>query len=275
MTSRSPIIGIRDSGVGGLTVARQIRQVLPQVPLLYFADIANMPYGNRSPDEIRHFAFSITQFLREQGADMVIFACNTTSAYALDAARSHFNFPLLGMIEGGVEAALNLLPPSEQDLTIGVLATSATVQSGVYSKQLRNRFPTIHCIEIECPLFVPLVESEQIYSDAAFEACRHALAPLLDANVDAVILGCTHFPLLLPTLQKIAPGLRFIDPAQSVAKETAHLFESTFLPVQDQITPKDTYYSSGDSVVLKHWINKMMPSSFPSQIHPAPIFRLS
>jgi glutamate racemase len=270
----SPVIGIRDSGVGGLTVARQIKLLLPHVPLLYFADTANMPYGDRTPEEIRHFAFSITGFLQQHGANMVIFACNTTSAYALDTARNHFSIPLLGMIEDGAQAAVDALENSHSSPTIGVLATTATVRSGVYGKYIHQLSPHANCIEIACPKFVPLVESEQIHSVAALRACEEALEPLLKAKADAVILGCTHFPLLLPTLQKVAPALHFIDPAQAVAAQVACRIKSTFDKSTFTNQPPDIYFASGCTDVLRHWITSLMhPASVPN-IQRAPVFRL-
>lgn len=271
-SSSSPIIGIRDSGVGGLTVARQIKQLLPNVPLLYFADTANMPYGDRPPEEIRHFALSITDFLQKKGANLVIFACNTTSAYALDAAKSTFDIPLFGMISDGARAAVCAVENPQP--TIGVLATSATVQSSVYSKCIKQLRPKATCIEIACPQFVPLVESEQIHSDAALHACETALAPLIKANVDAVILGCTHFPLLLPTLKKVAPEVLFIDPAQAVAIHVANLIKRTYPESTSDETSQDTYFASGPTDVLQHWITTLMQPATPPEIQSAPIFRL-
>jgi glutamate racemase len=273
--SPSPIIGIRDSGVGGLTVARQIKRLLPHVPLLYFADTANMPYGDRSPEEIRHFAFSITAFLQKHGANMVIFACNTTSAYALESAKSTFDIPLIGMIEDGAKAAVCAMDNPQP--TIGILATTATVQSGIYSKYIQQLRPQATSIEIACPGFVPLVESEQIHSSAAVRACEIAMSPLIKANADAVILGCTHFPLLLPTLKKIAPKVLFIDPAQAVAVQVAHHIKSTFPDNADKSTfdaAEDIYFASGPTEILQHWIMSLMqPATLPT-IHAAPIFKL-
>ena len=272
-SSPSPIIGIRDSGVGGLTVARQIRQLLPNIPLLYFADTANMPYGDRAPEEIRHFAFSITEFLINHGANLVIFACNTTSAYALEPAKNQFNVPLIGMIEDGAKAAVCAVKAEHP--TIGVLATSATVQSGVYSKYVKQLRPGATCIEIACPEFVPLVENEQIHSDTALRACEAALMPLIEANSDAVILGCTHFPLLLPTLKKIAPKVLFIDPAQAVAIQVAKLVNNTFSESTFSAASHDAYYASGSTEVLQHWITSLMQPGTPPVIQSAPVFRLS
>jgi len=273
--SPSPIIGIRDSGVGGLTVARQIKRLLPHVPLLYFADTANMPYGDRSPEEIRHFAFSITDFLQKHGANMVIFACNTTSAYALDSAKSTFAIPLIGMIEDGAKDAVCAIDNPQP--TIGILATTATVQSGIYSKYIQQFCPQATSIEIACPEFVPLVESQQTDSSAALRACEIAMKSLLEANADAVILGCTHFPLLLPTLKKIAPKVLFIDPAEAVALRVAHHIKSTFPDSADKGTfaaVEDTYFASGSTEILQRWIMSLMQPATPPTIHAAPIFKL-
>lgn len=270
--SSFPIIGIRDSGVGGLTVARQIKRLLPHVPLLYFADTANMPYGDRTPDEIRHFAFSITHFLQEHGANLVIFACNTTSAYALEPAKKQFVIPLVGMIEDGAKAAVCAV--TAEHPTIGVLATTATVQSGVYSKYVHELSPNATTIEIACPEFVPLVESEQIDSPAALRACETAMSSLLLANADAVILGCTHFPLLLPTLKKVAPKVLFIDPAQAVAIQVSNLIKNAFRESTFVGLSQDTYFASGPTDVLQHWITSLMQPATPPEIQPAPIFHL-
>lgn len=270
--SASPLIGIRDSGVGGLTVAREIKRLLPRVPLLYFADTANMPYGDRTPEEIRHFAFSVTGFLRSKGASLVIFACNTTSAYALEPARKHFDIPLFGMIADGAQAAVSAVKADAP--RIGILATSATVQSATYTKYIQHLCPKATCIEIACPKFVPLVESEQIHSDAAWRACEEAMRPLREANVDTVILGCTHFPLLLPTLKMVAPEVLFIDPAQAVAIQVEQLIKSTFSESTFNNPPQDTYYASGARDVFAHWIQALMNPGAPPEIQSAPVFRL-
>jgi len=274
--SSRPIIGIRDSGAGGLTVARQVRRLLPGVSLYYFADTANVPYGDRDPAEIRHFAFSITHFLQDHGANLVIFACNTTSAYALGPARQHFEIPLLGMIEGGAESALSTLATVTTHPRIGILATSATVKSHAYSREIMQRCPNAQCMEIACPRFVPLVETDAIDSAEAFDACSQAMQPLLEQGVDAVVLGCTHFPLLLPTLQKVAPEITFIDPALGVAQQTARLIKSTFdESTLNQHDGTEHYYASGSAEILQHWIAKLMPPSHLPQIHQAPVFSLN
>lgn len=229
-------IGVRDSGVGGLTVAREIKKQIPGARLLYFADTAHVPYGERAPREVRYFALSIAEFLISQGAQIVVFACNTSSAYALQIAKKRFTIPLFGMIEPGARAALeaNASTPSAP---IGVLATTATIHSRMYARwidnlqndnlqndQLQDENPyKTQSIEIACPRFVPLVESEQVSTPTALAACEEYLQPLLQAGVQTVILGCTHFPLLLPALQQVAPQINFVDPAQFLAREIVAL----------------------------------------------------
>jgi len=265
-------IGVRDSGVGGLTVARCIRALVPHASLLYFADTAHVPYGDRSPDEVRHFALSISEFLIDQGADIVVFACNTSSAYALDTARDRFSVPILGMIEPGARTAI----AASTGGRIGILATQATVNSGVYSQWLQRLRPGVESFEIGCPDFVPLVEAEQTETAAALDACRRYLAPLQTAGVDTVVLGCTHYPLLLPTLRQVAPHLHFVDPAQAVASELKSLC-SNGRDSSSPIQTADTFYVSGPDDGVRHWIQKLLPSSSnsPVDIRTGPIFDLS
>jgi glutamate racemase len=267
-------IGIRDSCVGGLTVARCIRELLPDASLLYFADTAHVPYGDRSPEEVRHFALSITDFLIARGAQIVVFACNTSSAYALDTARAHYNIPILGMIEPGARAAL----AASTGGPIGVIATQATVKSEVYSQWLERLKPGTRCIEVGCPDFVPLVEAEQTSSDAALEACKRYLRPLQNAGVDTVVLGCTHYPLLLPALQSVAPDIRFVDPAKAVATELKSLCAASHSGSATGTAEHDVFYASGPDDGVRHWIRKLLPPFSTDEaldVRPGPIFDLA
>jgi len=276
----TPIIGIRDSGVGGLTVARCIRELLPDATLLYFADTVHVPYGDRTPAEVRHFAFSISRFLIGHGAHLVVFACNTSSAYALEDARHKFPLPIIGMIEPGAQAALN----ASGGGAVGILATQATVDSGVYPRSLERLWPGTHCHQVACPDFVPLVESEQTDSPAAREACRRYLRPLIEAGTDTIILGCTHYPLLLPVLREIAPAVQFVDPAEAVAAQVALLVEQIDLPPattdQPPVNPdSDVFFASGPHDGVQHWITRLLPGSVhplleKPDIRPGPVFDL-
>lgn len=255
-------IGIRDSGVGGLTVARRVRQALPHADLLYFADTAHLPYGDKTPAQVTHYALSISEFLLEAGAQILIFACNTTSAYALDAAREKFRVPIFGVIEPGAGLAAQV-----SEGKVGVLATAATVASGVYTREIARFNPHLKVCEIGCPVFVPLVENRQSDSPEALEACKAYLAPLVRFGADTVVLGCTHFPLLMPALQKVAPDVRFIDPAQAVADEVAaHL-----APLSHQGDSKSTFYVSGECQGVANWIRALLCIENP-QLERGPIF---
>ncbi len=257
-------IGIRDSGVGGLTVARRVREALPDADLLYFADTAHLPYGDKTPAEVTHYALSICDFLLERGAQILVFACNTTSAYALDAAREKFSVPIFGVIEPGARVAAQVSGGK-----IGVLATAATVASGVYSREIARFNSDVEVCEIGCPAFVPLVEAQKADSPQAFEACRHYLAPLLRFGADTVILGCTHYPLLLPALQKAAPDVRFIDPAQAVAHEVA----ARLAPLPRQGDAGATFYVSGEREGVENWIRALLCIENPC-LKTGPIFDL-
>lgn len=261
-----PIIGIRDSGVGGLTVARAIRQVLAEARLLYFADTAHVPYGDREPDEVKFFALSISRFLLDQGAQSLVFACNTTSAYALDDARTEFPVPVTGMIEPGARAALK----ATRSGRIGVLATQATVDSNVYTRTLQFLRADCSVREIGCPLFVPLVESEQTDSAQAIAAACKYLGPLRESRCDTIILGCTHFPLLLPILRSLAPHIRFIDPAHAVAREVASHAQVLAQP-NAHAREDDIFFVSGEREGVRRWIQNLLGVPSP-RIEAGPIF---
>lgn len=282
-------IGIRDSGVGGLTVARCIREALPHVRLLYFADTAHVPYGDRAPEEVRHFALSISRFLIERGASLIVFACNTSSACALLEARRVLPVPVVGTIEPGAHAALEVSPSAR----IGVLATQATVASGVYAQWLKRLRPDAQCLEVACPAFVPLVENEETCSQAARAASREYLQPLLDAGCDTVILGCTHYPLLLPALREAAQSaaaahagaaragaahVRFVDPAEAVALEVAALAARLSASSSRRAAaPRDAFFASGSDDGLRHWIGKLLPDKCDNRapdIRRGPLFDL-
>lgn len=252
--------------MGGLTVARRIKSVLPASQLLYFADTAHVPYGDRTPDEVRHYALSISRFLIEKGAQVLVFACNTSSAIALETARTRFNVPIIGTIEPGARTAL----AATRNGRVGVLATRATVETGVYGQWLKKLSPAVEVQEIGCPKFVPLVESEQTDTEAARAAAREYLAPLLEFGADTVVLGCTHYPLLLPVLQEAAPNIRFVDPAEAVAAEVQAAVQSLTLSSHGTA---DTFFASGESEGVAHWIAKLMPGS-RTVVERGPVFDL-
>ena len=249
--------------MGGLTVARRVLQRFPGANLLYFADTAHVPYGDKTPAQVRHYALCISEFLITQGAQMLVFACNTTSALALDTARECFDVPIFGVIRPGARVAAQFSQGK-----VGVLATAATVASGVYSQVLREYRADLQVEEIGCPAFVPLVESEQTESVEAVEACKHYLAPLQRMGADTVILGCTHYPLLLPALEKVAPEIRFIDPAQAVAEEVAQCVGESALGAGSR-----RFFVSGARAGVGNWIGRLLEIEHPI-LESGPVFDL-
>lgn len=265
-------IGVRDSGVGGLTVARRIKEALPHARLLYFADTIHVPYGGREPDEVRHFALSIADFLVEEGAHLVVFACNTSSAVALESARETLSVPVVGTIEPGARAA-NAQTVNNR---IGVLATQTTVESAVYTQHIEALNSRNGVLEIACPRFVPLVESEQTESDAALEAAREYLRPLVDFGADTIVLGCTHYPLLMPVLQRAArelgaPHLYFVDPAQAVADDVQSLLCDIEYSMSQIAPDEHTFFVSGESDGVRHWVQNLLNIPHP-RLEIGPIF---
>ncbi len=256
-------IGIRDSGVGGLTVARRVRELLPHANLLYFADTAHVPYGDKTPAQVRHYALSISRFLIGQGAQMLVFACNTTSALALDSARECFDVPIFGVIRPGARVAATMSSGK-----VGVLATAATVQTRVYTRILQEYRADLQVEEVGCPAFVPLVEAQQTGGAAALEACERYLAPLQNMGADTVVLGCTHYPLLLPLLQQVAPEIRFIDPAMAVAGEVA-----AAVGKGDLGAGQCRFFVSGERAGVGDWIQTLLAIERPN-LEAGPVFDL-
>lgn len=213
MTERP--IGVFDSGIGGLTVLRALRRRLPQESLIYLADTARLPYGSRTPAEIEGFVAEILHWLARQNVKMVVAACNTSSVLALDRLRDRHPFPCLGVTLPGARAAA-------QGQRIGVIATEMTVNSRAYSRAIaeaaREANRTVQVWEVACPEFVPLIEANRIDDPYTHRVARRYLAPLMAAQIDTLVFGCTHYPYLEKVLRSILPPtVQFIDPADHVA----------------------------------------------------------
>ncbi|MEN9877090.1 MAG: Glutamate racemase [Cyanobacteriota bacterium] len=200
------LLGLFDSGLGGLTVLRQLLQCRPGQPCLYVGDTARVPYGGRRPEEIRAIAAEVVGWLRGQGAQALVMACNTSNALALDVAQAEAGVPVVGLIDS--------LAQQLQAQRVGVLATPATAASGAYGKALRANRAGVEVLEVGCPLFVPAVERNELDSPQLRAAAADYLAPLLAARVEVIVLGCTHYPLLEPLLRSLLPaGMELVDPA--------------------------------------------------------------
>ena len=215
----SLLVGLFDSGLGGLTVLRHVQQHYPHSPCLYLADTARVPYGTRSAEDIRAIAAEVVRWLRQQGVGVLVMACNTSNALALDVAVAEAGVPVVGLIDS-VAAAI------ESD-RVGVLATPATASSGAYRRAIHAVRPGAMVTEVACPAFVPLIEAGDLSCAELQAAARDYVAPLLQANVDTVVMGCTHYPLLRPLLAELfPPGTRLVDPAEAAVGRLGPLLAS-------------------------------------------------
>lgn len=213
--SGSRPIGIFDSGVGGLTVLKELYRQLPQESILYFGDTARLPYGNRSPEEIIQFVREIISWMVAQNVKMVLMACNTSSAIALDLVRKEFDIPILGLILPGAHAALQV------GKRIGVIATPATVASNAYRQAILEIDSSAQVWQVSCPEFVPLIEQNRLHDPYTQEIAQQYLEPLIGQKIDTLIYGCTHYPHLEPVVRGIlSPNVQLIDPAQSLVFAT-------------------------------------------------------
>ncbi|MBI3332996.1 MAG: glutamate racemase [Candidatus Omnitrophica bacterium] len=207
-------VGVFDSGIGGLTVVRELIKVLPEEPIVYLGDTARVPYGNKSRETVVKFSTENVLFLLQHDVKLVIVACHTASSFALPFLERHFKHPILGVIEPGVEMALEVTRSGR----IGVIGTQATVGSGAYPHSFAHRNRSVRLTQAACPLFVPLVEEGLPNDPVAREMARRYLRPFTAARVDTLILGCTHYPLLKRTISEVmGPKVRLIDSARQVA----------------------------------------------------------
>lgn len=272
------VIGMFDSGVGGLTVMKEILAQLPEVRIIYFGDTARVPYGNRSREELIRFGEEIISFLINQGAQAIVVACNTSSANAVPVLKEHFQIPLIGTIEPGARAAVSATVNGK----IGLIATEATVRSKAYNSAVRRVLgkgglpgktgDSIELVKAQaCPLFVPLVEAGLSHSPEARGIARTYLAPIQEAEVDALILGCTHYPFLAPVIREIlGEKIALVDPAQAMVGELKDVLER--LSTEEVKMPshrgdtvsnlgqgKHSFFVSGDPALFEQVGNTLLP----------------
>jgi glutamate racemase len=213
-------IGIFDSGIGGLTVLKEIIAKLPEENTIYLGDTARVPYGIRSPETVTRYSFENTRFLLSQEIKMLVVACNTASAVSLDAVKKEFPLPIIGVLEPGARAAVAVTKTRK----VGVIGTEATINSGAYEKAIKKLGADIEVFSLPCPLFVPLVEEGWIENDVAELVALKYLAGLKDKRIDTLVLGCTHYPLLKVVITKaMGSGITLIDSATETAREVADI----------------------------------------------------
>ena len=234
--SQTSPIGIFDSGVGGLTVLREVYFQLPQESVIYFGDTAHLPYGMRSQTEILQFVRQILTWMQQQKVKMAIMACNTSSALALETVRSEFPFPILGIILPGAKAAV------EQGRRIGVIATLPTAKSNAYRNAIVEIDPDIKVWQVSCPELVPLIEENRIYDPYTTEITRSYIEPLLNNQIDTLVYGCTHYPHLAPVLRTLLPNkIKLVDPAAHLVRACGQ--ELDLLKIKNTLTAQPTRFA--------------------------------
>ncbi|MBN1954552.1 MAG: glutamate racemase [Anaerolineae bacterium] len=236
------MIGVFDSGVGGLSVWREIVQQLPQCDTVYVADQAHVPYGSRAVEQVRGFAESISRFLLCEGAQVIVVACNTASAAALQHLRACMPAtPFVGM-----EPAVKPAAENTRTGVVGVIATPATFQGELFASLLERFASDVTVLTQICPGLVEAVEANKLDTPATKTSLRECLAPLLAAGIDQLVLGCTHYPFLRPAIAEIAgPAVQIIDPAPAVARQTGRVLRQNNPRIAGQQTGQHTFYTSG------------------------------
>ncbi len=232
-------IGIFDSGIGGLTVLRELVAALPREHTIYLGDTARVPYGIRSPETVTRYSFENTQFLLSQEIKMLVVACNTASAISLGAVKKEFPLPVIGVLEPGARAAV----AATRSGRVGVIGTEATIASGAYERAIRALAPGVEVLSQACPLFVPLVEEGWFDNEVAELAARRYLEQFRTGRIDTLVLGCTHYPLLKAVIGRvIGPGITLIDSATETAKEVAGVLDKLHWERTDQEDARRRYF---------------------------------
>lgn len=234
-------IGVFDSGVGGLTVLREIMEMMPYEDVIYFGDTARIPYGSKSEQTVKKFAYQCAKFLYDKGVKTIVIACNTASAVAIDYLKDRFDIPVIGVIEPGARGAVE----ATKNGRIGVIGTYATIGSSAYQNKIMEKMPEAEIVGIPCPLFVPIVEEGWEYSEVAHLTARQYLIELMEHDVDSLVLGCTHYPILRHTIgQVLGERVRLVNPAFETAKELKETLRENNMTKNDFVKAVYRYYVS-------------------------------
>lgn len=237
------MIGIFDSGVGGLSVWREIRRALPRHDTLYLADQAHVPYGSRPLEQVRAFTAEIARFLQQEGARVIVLACNTASAAALHPLRA--TFPSLPFV--GMEPAVKPAAENTRTGVVGVIATPATFQGELFASLLERFASDVDVRTQVCPGLVQAVERGELDTPETERLLRGCLAPLLEAGIDELVLGCTHYPFLRPLIRRVVgPRVEIVDPAPAVARQVGRVLTQHHLPGRSGRTIRHLFYTTGD-----------------------------
>lgn len=241
--SQNKPIGVFDSGIGGLTVAHEIMRQLPRESIVYFGDTARVPYGPKSPDTVCRYSREIARFLQRQEVKAIVIACNTATAHALPALRDELPIPVVGVVDPGARAAVR----ASRGGHIGVIGTAGTIRSGAYERAIRALDPDARVTARACPLFVPLVEEGWTDHAVTQQIAREYLRPLMDEDINALVLGCTHYPLLKTMLcRELGGGVQLIDSAAETAAEIGRVLRERNIEASADADVKHRFLASDD-----------------------------
>ncbi len=255
-TEKSMPIGVFDSGVGGLTVVREIARNLPNEELIYFGDTARVPYGNKSRETVLRYSRQITRFLLKQNVKAIVVACNTASALALSELEQECEVPIIGVVRPGANAAVK----ATKNKRIGVIATDSTINSCLYQEYIKTADPEIEVFGKACPLFVPLVEEGWTKDEITLEIAKRYLKDLREQDIDTLIMGCTHYPLLRPLLREyLGEKITLVNPAYETAGTLKSLLCELGLENGDESPKQYRMYVSDSAESFRKFAEAILP----------------
>ncbi len=247
-------IGVFDSGIGGLTVVKEIMRSLPKEKIIYFGDTARVPYGSKSKETVTKYTEQIVRFLLTHEVKALVIACNTMSALAMDAVEKAHDIPMIGVVRPGARVACG----ATRNKRIGVIATESTINSGLYSRYIKNIDPDIEVIGKACPLFCPLVEEGMTDDPVTEEIARRYLSGLISQDIDTLILGCTHYPLLKDTIAGIVgEGVVLVNPAYETARGLKELLSEKGI-LNDTEDPEHEFYVSDSAEKFSGFAKRLL-----------------
>ncbi|MED2972977.1 glutamate racemase [Fictibacillus sp. B-59209] len=250
-------IGVIDSGVGGLTVAREIIRQLPKEEIYYLGDTARCPYGPRPMEEVRQYTLEMIEFLLSKEIKMLVIACNTATAAILDEVKKRLSIPVIGVIHPGARTALKVT----RNQQVGIIGTVGTVKSGAYETALKEIKGDITVHSLACPPFVPLVENGELSGEDTYRTVLEVLQPLKETPIDTLILGCTHYPLLRPVIQKVmGEKIKLICSGAETAREVSAILDHSGLLYTGDRVPGHEFFSTSDNghflEIANHWMEE-------------------
>jgi glutamate racemase len=255
MSSKAPI-GVFDSGVGGLTVVKEIMHQIPGETIIYFGDTARLPYGSKSKETVTTYTRQIVRFLMAKDVKAIVIACNTASAFALETVKAEFDVPIIGVVKPGAAVAAD----TTKNGMIGVIGTEGTIRSGIYNEFLSLTNPQVKVYGKACPLFVPLVEEGLIDDPITMEMARRYIGELIEYDIDTLVLGCTHYPLLRKTIRKIVGDqIALVNPAYETAKSLKQVLVEHALENDEVLKSDHKFFVSDGAEKFKRFANSILP----------------